>query len=58
MKDNDNAAYYFNRAEQEEAAARNTDNPLAMKIHLNLAERYRTKALERGASQRLRLVRD
>ncbi len=57
MKDNDDAAYYFLRAKQEEAAARETANPLAMKIHLSLAERYRARALVQDC-HRLRLVRD
>ncbi len=58
MKDNENSAYYFSRAEQEEEAARVSANPLAAKIHLSLADRYRVAAYEREEGQRLRLVRD
>ena len=58
MKDNENAAYYFMRAEQEEEAARATTNSLAASIHLGLAERYRIKAFECEEGRRLRLVRD
>jgi hypothetical protein len=58
MTDNENAAYYLSRAEQEEEAASLTNNPIAGVIHLSLAQRYRVKALECEDGQRLRLVRD
>ncbi len=58
MEDNENAAYYFLRAEQEQEAARATTNPIAVKIHLSLAERYRMKAFECDEVRVLRLIRD
>ncbi len=58
MTDNNNAAYYSRRAEQEEEAAQTTTNPLAVRIHLSLANRYRARAVECEEGQRLRLVRD
>lgn len=58
MTDNENAAYYYARAEQEEEAARLTTNAIASVVHLSLADRYRLKAVECESGQRLKLVRD
>ena len=44
MNDNDNAAYYLSRAEQEEEAAQKAVNPLAADIHRTLASRYWARA--------------
>lgn len=57
MNNNENAAYYFNRAEQEEASANATSNLLAASIHLGLADRYRAKASECEDGQILKLIR-
>jgi hypothetical protein len=53
-----NAAYYWARAQQEDAAARRALNPLAATIHRSLASRYRAKADELEDSQLLSIVRD
>ena len=58
MTDNENSGYYLTRAVQEEEAAQATTNPLAVKIHLSLADRYRSKASECEQGLKLRLVRD
>ena len=42
----DNAAYYLARAEQEDEAASNAVNLLASKIHRTLASCYRARACE------------
>lgn len=58
MTDNDNAAYYVSRAEQEEAAARLTTNSLAVSIHRSLASRYRAKARDFDDGPGLSIVHD
>lgn len=58
MKDNQSAAYYLSRAEQEEAAALAASSALAANIHRNLADRYRVKAAGFPDERRLTLVRD
>ena len=58
MNDNENAAYYFSRAEQEEEAARKATNPIAAEIHRSLANRYRAKAYDLHEWQRVSTARD
>lgn len=43
MNDNDDAAYFSRRAEEEDEAARIAVNPIATTIHRSLASRYRSK---------------
>lgn len=59
MNDNDNAAYYLSRAEQEDEAASKAANPIAATIHRSLANRYRAKAGELdGRQEQLSVVRE
>ena len=57
MTDNENAAYYLTRAQQEDEAARKAVSPVAASIHRSLAGRYRAKAVEWEESQSLNVVR-
>ena len=63
MNDNDIAAYYLSRAEQEDEAAHTAVSPLAADIHRSLATRYRAKAAgynnyDVDDRQKLSIVRD
>lgn len=58
MNDNDDAAYYLSRAEQEDEAARRAINSIAASIHRNLASRYRSKAEDFEHFEKLNLARD
>ena len=58
MNNNDEAAYYLSRADEEEQAARQTTNSIAADIHRNLASRYRARARNFPATDKLSVVRD
>lgn len=58
MDDYDSVSYFMGRAEQEEEAARVAASPLAARIHLSLAERYRAKAYGLDEEQTFKQAHD
>lgn len=48
----DEMYYFLKRAGEESILARNSDNPLAAKVHFQLANLYRARAAERMPQMR------